>query len=517
MVGLELGADDYVVKPFGLRELVARIRAVRGGRSRAPARTRRRCASVGALEVDLRAHRATPRRRRAAAHREGVRPARAARARPGRGREPRADPRGGLGHDLVRLREDDRRPRRLAPAQARRSRLDRDGARRRPPPAHARDEPPPRQLHRAHAARARGARDPARDHVRAQRAAGPDDQGGARRGDARLAREDALQPAGRATSRRCAGSPTVRGRDRRPRRRRRTGAAARLVDTSPTARRGARLLDPAGDRAGARAARSPPACATRTRSAQTCSTSPCPSHRAGDPRRRARSRIRPRRWTTRVRRYWLVLAAIAGSCSRPRRSSGSRSRAGSRGRCATSSSRGRGRARRARHARAGGGAARGARPRARVQRHGREAAAAPPLRRRQFVADASHQLRTPLTALRLRLENLERDVSGRGPRVARRRAAPRWSGCRALVDGLLALARSDASERAAGPLDLATLVRVTGGGLVGASRRARRAARDARRTSRSLVRAAPGAARAGARQPALERARGRAARLGGSA
>jgi DNA-binding response OmpR family regulator len=57
VVGLELGADDYVVKPYGLRELIARIRAVM-----------RRTASVGnpggplqvgELEVDERARRAT--------------------------------------------------------------------------------------------------------------------------------------------------------------------------------------------------------------------------------------------------------------------------------------------------------------------------------------------------------------------------------------------------------------------------------------------------------------------------
>jgi two-component system response regulator RegX3 len=53
VVGLELGADDYVVKPFGLRELVARIRAVsRRAGSRAEPRRELR---VGALVVDSRA------------------------------------------------------------------------------------------------------------------------------------------------------------------------------------------------------------------------------------------------------------------------------------------------------------------------------------------------------------------------------------------------------------------------------------------------------------------------------
>jgi two-component system, OmpR family, alkaline phosphatase synthesis response regulator PhoP len=50
LIGLELGADDYVTKPFSPRELVARVRAVLRRRDRADADDVLR---VGELELDL--------------------------------------------------------------------------------------------------------------------------------------------------------------------------------------------------------------------------------------------------------------------------------------------------------------------------------------------------------------------------------------------------------------------------------------------------------------------------------
>jgi DNA-binding response OmpR family regulator len=55
VVGLELGADDYIVKPFGFRELLARIRAVT---RRTNERTGTRATRVGSLELDVRGRRA---------------------------------------------------------------------------------------------------------------------------------------------------------------------------------------------------------------------------------------------------------------------------------------------------------------------------------------------------------------------------------------------------------------------------------------------------------------------------
>jgi DNA-binding response OmpR family regulator len=55
VVGLELGADDYIVKPFGFRELVARIRAVARRRPAPAAHTN--ASEVGTLSIDRRTRR----------------------------------------------------------------------------------------------------------------------------------------------------------------------------------------------------------------------------------------------------------------------------------------------------------------------------------------------------------------------------------------------------------------------------------------------------------------------------
>ncbi len=80
---------------------------------------------------------------------------------------------------------------------------------------------------------------------------------------------------------------------------------------------------------------------------------------------------------------------------------------------------------------------------------------------RTFAADASHQLRTPLTALRLRLERahdlLESDPAGAAERLsAAETEADRLSN---LIEGLLLLSRTEAADVQRETVDLAAVTR----------------------------------------------------------
>ncbi|MCC6222222.1 MAG: HAMP domain-containing protein [Thermoleophilia bacterium] len=77
--------------------------------------------------------------------------------------------------------------------------------------------------------------------------------------------------------------------------------------------------------------------------------------------------------------------------------------------------------------------------------------------REAFVADASHQLRTPLAALRLRLENLE-GASSAGGGADLQAALAEVERLSRIVDGLLALARTDSTTAHPARIDVGSVV-----------------------------------------------------------
>ncbi len=122
VLGLDLGADDYVTKPFSVRELLARVRALlrRAGEAgqasgRAPVRRRRR---------GLPPLRSAQARRGGRADAEGIRRPAAARGQGGRGRVARRPAEWRLGLRELSQHAHGRHPHRPAAVEARRQSVD---------------------------------------------------------------------------------------------------------------------------------------------------------------------------------------------------------------------------------------------------------------------------------------------------------------------------------------------------------------------------------------------------------
>jgi len=80
-------------------------------------------------------------------------------------------------------------------------------------------------------------------------------------------------------------------------------------------------------------------------------------------------------------------------------------------------------------------------------------------RQRAFAGTASHQLRTPLTALRLQLESLQSDLDGQQTHSLRvDEAIEECDRLHRMIEGLLALSRTEGSGLVAQDTDIATIV-----------------------------------------------------------
>ena len=80
---------------------------------------------------------------------------------------------------------------------------------------------------------------------------------------------------------------------------------------------------------------------------------------------------------------------------------------------------------------------------------------------KQFVGDAAHELRSPLAALRLQLQALQRASDGENRRIAEQRLAAGIDRATRLVEQLLSMARHESAAQPvpAAPVDLADVLR----------------------------------------------------------